>query len=138
MNGEQRREEGYKKAREGVKEGRRGREEEKKSLLFQLTTYGLVSYLYIYCHWKNVSPKQTSPSLSPCHILFPGYISHFLFRKCKRMLILFHKEHHQESKYQALLQDRLYRITQWRWILSFGFGGLSLLFFSLINAVVKK
>lgn len=38
----------------------------------------------------------------------------------------------------GIAQGRLYHTAQWRWILSFGFGELSMLLFPLINADIKK
>ena len=119
-----------------MKEGRkRGR---KKRNIFQLMTYGLVSYLFIYCHWKNVSPKL--PSLSPCHILLPDLHQPFFFsfQEMQTHVNIIPQRASLGKQISGFAQDRLYRTTQWRWILSFGFGELSLLFFPLINADVKK
>lgn len=92
------REERRKEEREGKREGG-GREtgkEGEKYLLFQLMIYKLVSYPRTYCHWKNTNPKQTSSSLSPCHILFPvlHWPFFFPFKKTQTHVNIIHKELH--------------------------------------------
>lgn len=87
-----------------------GRQEGSKEISSSLLIYHIwaMNYLHIYCHWKNVNSKQTFHPSAPATFFSLVYISRFLsFRKFKHMLILSHKEHHQESKNQGYTEQTL-------------------------------
>lgn len=101
--------------------------------------YGLVCHLHTYWHWKSGNPKQTSPTLSPCLILFPVLCQPFFFsfQEKQTHVNITPQRVSLGKEISSIAQDRLYHIAQWRQILSFSFGKLSLLFFPLINAEKK-
>lgn len=134
--------EGRKDIRRQEREWRKEEREGGRKEISSLSTYDIwASQLSIYLLSLEKCQSQTDfPIPQPLPYSFPWFTSaiFFSFQEMQTHVNIIPQRASLGKQISGFVQDRLYRITQWRWILSFGFGELSLLFFFLINAVVKK